>query len=142
MILREDILSELEKELGDLLADAPANLSESALKSIQAESIGYEASILEKAFLAQKQQWVSKFKQRPLEKTANPAIAKYIRKQAATQRENPRSPITKAVLTLHSQKPDLDDNAISRTLTGSGQFSREITRNNVKRIRHSYPHLW
>ena len=41
MILREDILAELEKELGDLLADAPANLSESALKSIQAESIGY-----------------------------------------------------------------------------------------------------
>ena len=40
MILRECILSELEKELGDLLADAPANLSESALKSIQAESIG------------------------------------------------------------------------------------------------------
>jgi hypothetical protein len=47
MILREDILSELEKELGDLLADAPANLSESALKSIQAESIGYSKHILD-----------------------------------------------------------------------------------------------
>jgi len=41
MILREDILSELEKELDDLLANAPANLSESALKSIQAKSIGH-----------------------------------------------------------------------------------------------------
>ena len=41
MIERQYILSEIEKELGDLLADAPANLSESALKSIQAESIGY-----------------------------------------------------------------------------------------------------
>jgi hypothetical protein len=46
MILREDILSELEKELGDLLADAPANLSESALTSIQAESIGYAEHVL------------------------------------------------------------------------------------------------
>jgi hypothetical protein len=46
MISREDILSELEKELGDLLADAPANLSESALKSIQAESIGYAEHVL------------------------------------------------------------------------------------------------
>ena len=41
MILREDILAELEKELGDLLADAPADLSESTLKDIKAESIGY-----------------------------------------------------------------------------------------------------
>jgi hypothetical protein len=31
MISREDILSELEKELGDLLADAPEVLSEKAL---------------------------------------------------------------------------------------------------------------
>ena len=46
MILREDILSELEKELGHLLADAPANLSELALKSIQAESIAYAAHVL------------------------------------------------------------------------------------------------
>jgi hypothetical protein len=102
----------------------------------------YEASILEKAFLAQKQQWVSKFKQRPLEKTANPAIAKYIRKQAATHRESPRSPITKAVLALHGRKPDLDDNGIARTLNSTGTFERKITRNNVKRIRHSYEHLW
>jgi len=46
MILREDILSELEKELGDLLAHAPANVSETALKSIQAESIGYAEHVL------------------------------------------------------------------------------------------------
>jgi hypothetical protein len=102
----------------------------------------YEASILEKAFLEQKQQWVSKFKQRPLDKTANRAIAKYIRKQAATHRENPRSPITKAVIDLHSRKPDLDDNGIARTLNATGSFDRDITRNNVKRIRHSYSHLW
>jgi hypothetical protein len=46
VILREHILTELEKELGDLLADAPANLSESALPSIQAESIGYAEHVL------------------------------------------------------------------------------------------------
>jgi hypothetical protein len=46
MILRDDILSELEKELGDLLADAPADLPESALKSIQAESIGHAEQVL------------------------------------------------------------------------------------------------
>jgi hypothetical protein len=46
MILREDILAELEKELGDLLADAPADLSESTLKNIKAESIGYAEHVL------------------------------------------------------------------------------------------------
>ena len=46
MILREDILSEVERELDDILADAPANLSESALKSIQAESIGHAEHVL------------------------------------------------------------------------------------------------
>jgi|NGEPerStandDraft_6_1074524.scaffolds.fasta_scaffold248885_3 hypothetical protein len=46
MILREDILSELEKELGDLLAAAPADLSESTLKDIKAESIGYAEHVL------------------------------------------------------------------------------------------------
>ena len=46
MIERQDIITELEKELGNLLADAPANLSESALKSIQAESIGYAEHVL------------------------------------------------------------------------------------------------
>jgi len=102
----------------------------------------YEADILEKAFLAQKQQWKSKFTQRPLEKTANPAIAKFIRKQAATHREVPRSPITKAVLQLHNQKPGLDDNGIARTLNLTGHFSRTVTRENVKRIRYAYQHLW
>lgn len=70
------------------------------------------------------------------------AIAKHIRKQAATHRENPRSPITKAVLALHSRKPELDDSGIARTLNSSGKFERDVTRNNVKRIRHSYEHLW
>jgi len=102
----------------------------------------YEADILQKAFVDQPQQWVSKFKQRPLEKTANPAIAKYIRKRAATHREEPRSPITKAVLALHHRKPDLDDNGIARMLNAKGTLDREVTRNNVKRIRHSYEHLW
>ena len=46
MILREDILAELEKELGDLLADAPADLSESTLKNIKAQSIGYAEHVL------------------------------------------------------------------------------------------------
>ena len=46
MISRDDILCELEKELGDLLAGAPADLSESALKSIEVESIGYAEHVL------------------------------------------------------------------------------------------------
>jgi hypothetical protein len=46
MILREDILSELEKELGALLPDAPANLSNSALKKVMAESLGYAEHVL------------------------------------------------------------------------------------------------
>ena len=46
MILREDILAELEKELGDLLATAPASMSESALMTIKAESIGYAEHVL------------------------------------------------------------------------------------------------
>ena len=46
MILREDILSELEKELGDLLATAPASMSESALMTIKAESIGHTKHVL------------------------------------------------------------------------------------------------
>jgi hypothetical protein len=102
----------------------------------------YEADILEKAFVAQKQQWHSKRKYRPLDKTANPAIAKYIRKKAATHREVPRSPITKAVIDLHHKKPDLDDSGIARALNAKGTLGREVTRNNVKRIRHSYEHLW
>ena len=102
----------------------------------------YEADILEKAFLDQKQQWVSKFKQRPIEKTANPAIVKYIRKKAATHREDPRSEITKAVLNLHHKKPNLDDAGIARLLNAKNTLGREVTRNNVKRIRHSYEHLW
>src|SRR5271157_403072 len=96
---------------------------DSAIRRLPGTKCGrasYEADILEKAFVAQKQQWVSKFKQRPLEKTANPPIAKYIRKQAATHRENPRSEITKAVLTLHHRKPDLDDTGIARALNAKG----------------------
>jgi hypothetical protein len=102
----------------------------------------YEGNLLEKAFLDQKQQWKSKLTQRPLEKTANPAIAKYIRKRAATHREEPRSPITKAVIDLHCKKPDLDDSGIASVLNAKGTLDREVTRNNVKRIRHSYEHLW
>jgi hypothetical protein len=118
---------------------------DSAIRKLAGTKCGrasYEADILEKAFAAQKQQWKSKLTQRPLEKTANPAIAKYIRKRAATHREEPRSPITKAVLALHHRKPDLDDNGIARVLNAKGTLDREVTRNNVKRIRHSYPHLW
>jgi hypothetical protein len=46
MIERQDIIIEIEKELSDLLTDAPANLSESALKSIKAESIGHAEHVL------------------------------------------------------------------------------------------------
>src|ERR1035441_4422074 len=39
MICRDDIISDVEKELDDLLADAPNNLSAKALKAIKEESI-------------------------------------------------------------------------------------------------------
>jgi hypothetical protein len=118
---------------------------DSAIRTLPGTKCGrasYEADILEKAFVAQRQQWKSKLTQRPIDETANPAIAKYIRKRAATHREVPRSPITQAVLALHHRKPDLDDNGIARVLNAKGTLDREVTRNNVKRIRHSYEHLW
>jgi hypothetical protein len=102
----------------------------------------YEASILTRAFLDQEQQWKSHRNQRPVEQSANPAIAKMIRKKAATYRETPRSEITKAVLQLHNLNADLNDKGISQMLNSTGALSRKVTRNNVKRIRHSYPHLW
>ena len=102
----------------------------------------YEADILEKAFVAQKQQWKSKLTQRPPEKTANPSLIEHIRKLEVAHRENPRSEITKAVLTLHHKKPNLDDNGIARSLNTTGQLSRNITREHVKHIRYRYTHLW
>ena len=47
MTSREDILSELEKELDDLMADAPNNLSESARKAIRQESIRHTKRVLD-----------------------------------------------------------------------------------------------
>jgi hypothetical protein len=46
MICRDDIISEVEKELDDLLAAAPETLSEVALKAIKEESIGYTKHVL------------------------------------------------------------------------------------------------
>ena len=46
MRCREDILTEVEKELDDLLTAAPDNLSETDLKSIKEESIGYAQHVL------------------------------------------------------------------------------------------------
>lgn len=102
----------------------------------------YEGNLLIKAFADQKQQWRSKPKRRPVEESANPAIIKKLRKQAATEREVPRSPITKAVLQLHNERPDLDDKSIARVLNNTGKLEKSVTRNNVKRIRHSYAYLW
>jgi Bifunctional DNA primase/polymerase, N-terminal len=102
----------------------------------------YEGPLLVKAFTDQKQQWKSKRKLRPIEQSANPTIVKRFRKQAATQREVPRSPITTAVLHLHTERPELDDTGIARVLNGAGTLTKVVTRNNVKRIRHCYPHLW
>jgi hypothetical protein len=118
---------------------------DSAIRKLPGTKCGrasYEADILEKAFLAQKQQWKSKLTQRPIDKTANPALIKHIRKLESTHRETPRSPITKAVLELHHRKPDLDDNAIARSLNSNGQFSRTITREHVKHIRYRYTQFW
>ena len=47
MISRDDILSEVEKKLDDLLAEAPEKFPESALKTIKAESLGYTKHILD-----------------------------------------------------------------------------------------------
>lgn len=46
MIARDDILSEIEKELDDLFAEAPRTLSEEALKMIREESIGSVKQVL------------------------------------------------------------------------------------------------
>ncbi len=102
----------------------------------------YEGPLLVKAFTDQKQHWKSKRKLRPIEQSANPTIVKQFRKQAATRREVPRSPITTAVLHLHTERPELDDTGIARVLNGAGTLTKVVTRNNVKRIRHCYPHLW
>lgn len=102
----------------------------------------YEAPTLMKAFADQKQQWASRLKRRLPEQSANPSISRRIAKEAATRREVPRSPITKAVIALHINRPDLDDNGIARVLNDTGTFDRPVTRNNVKTIRRSYPHYW
>lgn len=47
MICRDDIISEVEKELDDLLAEASEHLSETALKAIKEESIGYTKHVLD-----------------------------------------------------------------------------------------------
>lgn len=46
MICRDAIISEVEKELDDLLAAAPENLSETALKAIKEDSINYTKHVL------------------------------------------------------------------------------------------------
>ena len=47
MICRDDIISEVEKELDDLLAAAPESLSETALKAIKEESINDTKRVLD-----------------------------------------------------------------------------------------------
>ncbi|MGD0778820.1 MAG: hypothetical protein ABSC05_39085 [Candidatus Solibacter sp.] len=46
MISRADIISEVEKELDDLLASARETFSETDLKAIKVESIGYTKHVL------------------------------------------------------------------------------------------------
>ena len=46
MICRDEIISEVEKELDDLLAAARETLSETALRAIKVESIGYTKHVL------------------------------------------------------------------------------------------------
>lgn len=100
----------------------------------------YEADILNRAFLDQKQQWKNP-KKRPIEATANPALAKHIRK-LATHTEIPHSPIAVAVVKLKTRQPDLNDSDVAKTLNATGSFSRVVTRDNVKHIRRRYEHLW
>jgi hypothetical protein len=47
MISRDDILSEMEKELDELLTDAPANSSPKILKAIKEESINDTKRVLD-----------------------------------------------------------------------------------------------
>jgi hypothetical protein len=47
MISREDILSEMKKDLDILLADAPERLSESAKRTIKNEAVGYTKRVLD-----------------------------------------------------------------------------------------------
>lgn len=47
MIYREDILSEIEAGLDNLLAEAPERLSEAARKEIKEEFVSYTQSVLD-----------------------------------------------------------------------------------------------
>jgi hypothetical protein len=47
MIERQDIITEIEKELDDLLAAAPEDLSEKARKAIKEESIAHTKHVLD-----------------------------------------------------------------------------------------------
>jgi Bifunctional DNA primase/polymerase, N-terminal len=100
----------------------------------------YESSILEKAYVDQKQQWKNPGR-RPVEQSANPALAKYIRK-LNTHTETPHSPIANAVIQINYRHPMLDDNGIALALNKTGEFDKMITRNYVKQIRYRYPHMW
>jgi hypothetical protein len=100
----------------------------------------YEASILTKAFLDQKQQWKNPGRRR-IDETTNPALAQHMRK-LLEHTETPRSAIVNAVIQLNFQNPGLDDHGIARALNATGTFEKTITRNYVKRIRHRYAHLW
>jgi hypothetical protein len=100
----------------------------------------YEVSVLERAFLNQHQQWKN-FGRRPVERSANPALAKYMRK-LSDRTETPRSPIANAVLQMNFHNPSLSDGDIAKALNAAGKLDKPVTRNYVKQLRRRYAHRW
>ena len=100
----------------------------------------YEQSILERAFVDQKQQW-GNLTRLPVEQSANVSLAKYIRK-LTNHTETPRSAITEAVVRQNYKNRSLNDKGIADALNATGTFERTITRDYVKQIRRRYAHLW
>ena len=116
---------------------------DSAIRTLPDTKCGrasYEASILIKAFADQKQQWKN-LKKRPIEQTANPDLAKEMRRLSG-RLERPKSPIAIAVLDTNSHRPNLTDSEIAEQLNATDSFGRTISRDYVKHIRHRYNNLW
>lgn len=100
----------------------------------------YEANILEKAFHDQGQQWKN-FKRRPVEQSANPALAKQMRK-TSNHTEIPRSAIALAVLQANQHNPTMNDGDIAKVVNAAAKLDKIVTRKYVEQLRRRYAHMW
>lgn len=116
---------------------------DSAIRTLPDTKCGrasYEADILNRAFLDQKQQWKNR-RRRPIEQSTNPVLAKDMRRRS-DQLEMPKSPIAINVLYTNYHHPNLTDSGIAEHLNATGSLGRKVSRDYVKHIRHRYKHLW